>query len=487
VLITDLHVAHVPEGGYAAYDSGKAAGIFLKMPDGSDYVGKVWPGDSVFPDFSRPAARDWWGEQYKAFTAMGVHGFWNDMNEPAIFEMRSKTMPPEVVHRIEEPGFAPRNASHAEMHNVYGMLNSRATYDGLRALRPGLRPFVLTRASFAGGQRYAATWTGDNVSSWEHLRLSTAMLLNLGLSGFGLAGDDIGGFAGAGPSAELLTRWIEVGAFNPLFRDHAGKGKPAQEPYAGPADQVAIRRRYIEARYRLLPYLYALAEQQSRTGVPMMRPVFLEFPEVLRHGERLGGTSEEFLLGPALLVAPAPEGESPHPYRVTLPGPGWYDYWSAARLPASVVDERPQLERLPVYVRPGTILPRQPLVQSSRQRPDGPLELMVYPGPDCAGEIYLDDGESDRHVAGAYLRQHMTCRTDGAATVVEIGAREGGFPPWWTGIDVVVAGLAAPPQRTLVDGAVAPGEYDPASGAVRIRLPDVPRGAAVRVDGGAAP
>lgn len=486
VLITDPHIAEAPGESYAPYDSGTRQQVFLRAADGRPAVAEVWPGAALFPDFSRRLVRDWWGTLYGRFAAAGVAGFWNDMNEPAAFGVRDKTLPLTVRHRIEEPGFAARDAPHAEMHNVYGMLNSRATYDGLRLLRPGLRPFVLTRASFAGGQRYAATWTGDNVSSWEHLRLSTAMLLNLGLSGFGLAGDDIGGFSGAGPPPELLTRWLEVGAFNPLFRDHAGKGKPAQEPYAGPADQVAIRRRYIEARYRLLPYLYALAEEQSRTGIPMMRPVFLEFPAVLRGGERLGGTSEEFMLGPALLVAPAPEGESPQPYRVTLPGPGWYDYWSAARLAASVVDEQPQLERLPVYVRPGTILPRQPLVQSTRQRPQGPLELWVYPGPSCAGELYLDDGESDRHSEGAYLRQHLSCRTEGGATVVEIGAREGRFTPWWSGIDVVVCGLAAPPQRTLVDGAVAPSDYDAAGGAVRVHLPDVPGGVGVRIEGGTA-
>ncbi|MGZ3306757.1 MAG: glycoside hydrolase family 31 protein, partial [Asticcacaulis sp.] len=218
VLITDLHIAYAPDQGYAPYDSGAKAGLFVRKADGSTFIGPVWPGDAVFPDFSRTIARDWWGGLYADFVKMGVAGFWNDMNEPSVFKVRSKTMPLDNLHRIEEPGFTPRDATHAEMHNVYGMLNSRGTYEGVLKLDPDQRPFVLTRASYAGGQRYAATWTGDNSSSWAHLRLSTSMLNNLGLSGFAYSGDDIGGFAGDAPSAELLTRWIEIGAFNPIFR-----------------------------------------------------------------------------------------------------------------------------------------------------------------------------------------------------------------------------------------------------------------------------
>ncbi len=199
VLITDLHVAYAPNQGYAPYDSGAAQNLFVRKADGTTFVGPVWPGDAVFPDFSRPKAREWWGQQYKTFVGMGISGFWNDMNEPSVFNTRSKTMPLDNLHRIEEPGFAPRDATHAEMHNVFGMLNTQATYEGVRKLAPDTRPFVLTRATYAGGQRYAATWTGDNTSSWAHLRLSTSQLVNLGLSGFAYAGDDIGGFAGEHP------------------------------------------------------------------------------------------------------------------------------------------------------------------------------------------------------------------------------------------------------------------------------------------------
>ena len=481
VLITDLHIAQAPGQDYAPYDSGAAQGLFLRRPDGSVYVGDVWPGPAVFPDFSRPAARDWWGTLYGGFVRDGVAGFWNDMNEPAIFNRRDKTMPLDTVHRIEEPGFRPRDASHAEMHNVYGMLNSRATYEGLRRLAPERRPFVLTRATFAGGQRYAAVWTGDNTSNWNQLRLSIAMLNNLGLSGFGYVGDDIGGFGGPAPSADLLTRWIEIGAFNPVFRDHYEKGKPAQEPWVGGPEHESIRRRFIEERYRLMPYLYALAEEYSRTGVPLMRPVFLEFPDQLARAQIAGGSATQFMLGPALLIAPAPEGESPAPYRINLPGQGWYDYWTGLRLPADVLTETPRLDHLPVLVRPGSILPKQPLTQSTQQTPTGALEVSVYPGPDCAGSVYWDDGISFAYQKGDYVRQTVRCHT-GPVTLVEFAAREGRRPPWWKHVDLTVHGVTAAPRRVLLGRRTVPSRYDAGSQTLRLSLPDGADAARVRIE-----
>jgi alpha-glucosidase len=484
VLITDLHIARLPDQGYRPYDTGVANDVFLKRPDGSPYVAEVWPGPAVFPDFSRERVRDWWGGLYADFVRSGVAGFWNDMNEPAIFNVREKTMPLDIVHRIEEAGFQSRDASHAEMHNVYGMLNSRATYEGLLRLAPDRRPFVLTRASFAGGQRYSATWTGDNTSSWNHLRLSVAMLNNLGVSGFAYCGDDIGGFEGAGPSPELLTRWFEIGAFNPIFRDHATKGKAAQEHWIGGADQESIRKRYIEERYRLMPYLYALAEENSHTGLPLMRPVFLEFPEQLAKGDKLGGTADQFMLGPDLLIAPASAGESPYPYTIALPGVGWYDYWTGLPVRATAITETPRLDRLPVFVRPGAILPRQPLIQSTRQTPVGPLELSVYPGPDCAGQLYLDDGVSFGYRRGVYLRQTIRCLAEMQSTVVEFDARVGPYQPWWRQIEVLVHGWPAAPRRVTLGHVVVPSHYDAAAQTLHIMLPDIVKSERLRIEEG---
>ena len=353
VTITDLHVAHAPNQGYAPYDSGVAGDHFLKNPDGSIYVAPVWPGPSVFPDFTRKASRDWWGSLYKTFVDDGIAGFWNDMNEPAIFETPTKTMPLDTVHRIEGDDFAPRTATHAEVHNVYGMENSRATYEGLLKLRPNVRPFVMTRATYAGGQRYAVTWTGDNSSTWDHLKLAVQQMLNLGLSGFSWSGADVAGFIG-GASPELMTRWYEIAAFTPIFRSHAAKDAPRAEPWVDGPEHLAIRRRFIEERYRLLPYLYAVAEQNSRTGDPIMRPIFYDYPEMTKAP---CDQSMAFTVGRDLLVAASPKPESPaalrrlpaRPLAGTTIGPGCR---SSERKNGAVEIVRKRQPRSPARLRP---------------------------------------------------------------------------------------------------------------------------------------
>ncbi len=245
IAITDLHVADAPGQGYAPYDTGKAADAFVKKPDGTDFVGIVWPGPSVFPDFTHQASRVWWGTNYKQFVHDGFAGFWNDMNEPSVFNGPEKTMPLDTVHRVDGTGFTPRTASHREIHNVFGMQNARATYEGVLKLDPGNRPFVMTRASYAGGQRYSVTWTGDNSSTWNHLRMTVPMLVNLGLSGYAFAGADVGGFAGS-PQPDLLTKWLEYSAFQPIDRDHSSKGTLPQEVWVNGPQQEAVRRHFIE-------------------------------------------------------------------------------------------------------------------------------------------------------------------------------------------------------------------------------------------------
>jgi alpha-glucosidase len=480
VAITDLHIAKLPNQNYAPYDSGMANDEFVKNPDGSVYTGAVWPGPSVFPDFTRKSTRAWWGNLYRDFCNMGIAGFWNDMNEPSIFDSPTKTMPLDVIHRIEEPGFRTRTAAHREIHNVYGMENSRATFEGLEALRPNQRPFVLTRASFAGGQRYAATWTGDNSSTWNHLRMTTPMIENLGLSGFAFVGADVGGYAGTPPS-DLLTKWLEVAAFQPIDRDHTEKGSGPQEPWVGGPQQEDIRRHFIETRYRLMPYLYSLAEEASRTGVPMIRPLFFEFPHAAADGRPLDQdipAAGEFMVGPDLLVAPSPFPEQLDSYAAELPSPVWYDFWTGRRVgpPPSAAAQQasapvnapapapltvtihPELATLPVFVRGGAILPMQPLVQSTNETPKGPLTLRVYaPGPHvgrpCEGRLYLDDGKTLNYRRGEFLRMNFTCTASDGRLHIHIGAHQGSYPAWWTAIRTeVYAGSSGQPEvRTVAD------------------------------------
>jgi len=445
VAITDLHVAYLPNQGYAPYDTGTAGNHFVHKADGSVYVAPVWPGPSVFPDFTRAATRKWWGDQYKDFIADGFSGFWNDMNEPAVFETPdgSKTMPVTNIHRIEGDDFATRDATHSEIHNVFGMQNTRGTFEGMERLRPNVRPFVMTRASYAGGQRYSATWTGDNSSTWDHLRLCVQQMINLGLSGFSYNGCDVGGFVG-GASPELLTRWYELAAFSPVFRNHAANDAPHAEPWVDGPDHLAIRRKFIEERYRLMPYFYALAEQNSRTGDPIMRPTFYDYPDALKLG---CDQALSFTVGRSLYVAAPPRPESPRPFKICLPAGGWYDYWTGQAVAEHAFKQDPKLDYVPVFVRAGTILPRQPLVQSTMQVPDGPLQLDVYPGDDCRGELYLDDGT---HVTGPSLRQSVQCTVTPKGVSLTFGARAGKYRPWWKQIAVTVHG-AQPARMTIAD------------------------------------
>ncbi len=461
VVITDLHIAYLPNAGYKPYDEGAAGDHFVKNPDGSTYVGVVWPGKAVFPDFTRKVSRDWWGTLYSDFVAKGIAGFWNDMNEPAIFEVPSKTMPDDTQHRIEEPGFATRVATHLEVHNIFGMQNTRGTFEGLLRLQPNTRPFVMTRASYAGGNRYAATWTGDNSSNWSHLRQTVPQLLNLGLSGFAMAGADVGGFAGS-PQPELLTRWLEVAAFQPIDRDHTSMGTNPQEPWEnGTPEDLNLRRKYIEERYRLMPYLYSTAEEMSRTGLPIVRPLFLEFPNGSANGQPLDlSDSGSFLLGPDLLIAQSPFPDEVDDYSVALPPVGWYDYWTGARVDGSTgrtaIDntqvKQPEVhlhssaKELPVFVRAGAIVPEQPLVQSTEVKPEGPLTLGVYPpaagGSECSGTVYLDDGVSYDFRNGNYLRESFSCEATAEGITVKVAQREGTFAPWWKQLSVEVYGAA---------------------------------------------
>jgi len=495
VLIADLHIAQVPHG-YAPYRVGREADAFVKGADGGEYVAKAWGGASVFPDFSwEPAAR-YWGDLFREAMDQGVDGFWNDMNEPSVFEANG-TFAPEVRHRIGQEGFEARETSHAEMHNVYGMLNGRATYEGMLRHRPSLRPFVMMRASYAGGHRYAVTWTGDNVATWGHLRVSTPMLLSLGLGGFAFSGVNLGGFVGSS-APELLTAWLQVGMFNPIAENHSDLNTRMQEPWVDGEGPLAVRRAAIEGRYRLLPYLYTLAEEASRTGMPLMRPLFLEFPEAAGGLVLDRQAPSHFMLGEALLVAPPPYAEWRDAYDVLLPPGRWYEYWEgglvedvtvakmvgnsgtaqemegdAAHVP-HVVRIVPREDRVAVFARAGTIVPHQAVVQHVGEVPEGPLRIAVYAGERCVGTVYDDDGESFAYRRGGFLRVGFEAVFGEGGFVVRAGAREGSFAPWWREIEVSVFGVEG---EVELEGA----EYDAGRRVLRFVVPDRAEGWEVTV------
>ena len=440
ISIIDPHLKK--QEGYFPYDQGVAGDHFIKNPDGSLYVGVVWPGESVFPEFTLERTRQWWGTLFQELMDAGIDGIWNDMNEPAIFFRADKTMPLDTVHRTD---FG--TTDHREAHNIYGTQMVRGTYEGLLKLRPNRRPFVLTRAGYAGSQRYAATWTGDNTSSWNHYRMTVPTLLGLGLSGYPYVGVDIGGYAGS-PPADLLTRWTQLGVFTPLFRNHTQTGRADQEPWVHGPEHEAIRKRYIELRYELMPYIYTNMEETARTGIPLMRPLFLEYPED-------GGTygnDRQFLFGRDLLVA-AQLDEMTDSWTLGLPPGEWYDYWTGEKFAGhQVLHESPELEELPLYVRAGAIIPQQPIVQHTDEAPQGPLTLRVYAGEDCEGSLYLDDGKTFDYTQGEYLRIRFACEPSEEGMTIKLSAREGSFEPWWKKIQLEVFGLRQRPGKVTANG-----------------------------------
>jgi alpha-glucosidase len=424
VCIVDAHPKK--EKGYAPYDEGIAGNHFVRKPDGSIYEAPVWPsyaekdpGPSVFPDFSNPATRIWWGSLYKPLVDIGVAGIWNDMNEPAVFRTDRATMPPDVVFNNER-----QPSTHLELHNVYGQLMSRSTFEGLSRLYPNERPFVLTRASFAGGQRYAAVWTGDNTSDWASLRQSIPTLLGLGLSGFPFVGADIGGYAGM-PSGELHSRWMQLGVFTPFMRAHSEINRPDKEPWSFGERYEAINRRAIELRYELLPTIYNVMKQSSDTGLPAMRPLFLEFPG----DEKVAGRDDEFLFGENLLVAPVlHEGETNR--EVYLPKGDWYDYWTGKRHAGGASIRVPVTqESLPIFVREGAFVFRQPVVQSTGEMPGKPLHVLVAPANESGSVHYEDDGATLGYRSGEFMKRSFRQVRRGQQVTIQISQPEGSYRP----------------------------------------------------------
>jgi alpha-glucosidase len=378
-------------------------------------------------------------------------------------------MPLDVVHRLDDG----TTMDHRAAHNMYGMENARATYDGIRKLQPDERPFVLTRAAYSGAQRYAATWTGDNSATWNHLAMSTPMLLSMGLSGYAFVGDDIGGFAGS-PPANLLTRWYELGAFNPIDRDHAEKNSLDHEPWVNGPEQEAIRRKYIELRYKLLPYIYTLTEETTRTGIPLMRPIFLEYPQ----SPEFFNDDHDFLFGPDLFVSPVVT-EKLDAQGVALPPGEWYDYWtSEKRTGKDKIDLHPRLDEVPLYVRAGAIVPMQPLVQYTGEKPDGPLQLRVYlptstAGNNCRGSLYLDDGHTYAYQKGEFLRVNYSCEVSTAFVRVVSTVEKSAYLPWWKSAELTLVGAASLPKEVRVgDQVIHEWRYDSQIHSVTLTVPD---------------
>ena len=370
---------------YHVYQQGEQAGIYVKAPDGQDLKGVVWPGWCVFPDFTRPEARRWWGGYYPALLDSGMAGFWHDMNEPAAFTTGGGlTISLAGKHSLEG-----QEGDHLQAHNLYGLQMNRAAHEAVRKHQPERRPWIISRSGWVSQQRYAWNWMGDSESTWGSLRMTLTQTLGLGLSGQPYTGPDIGGFSGS-PDAELYLRWFQAAVFLPFFRTHSSIGTARREPWVYGEPYTTILRKFLQLRYRLLPYLYTLAWQASQDGQPFVRPLFwLEQDPTRRWQAVQRETGDCFLLGDSLLIAPVLEPGA-HARELFLPSGDWYSLWDDTHYPGGREVRLPvTLENIPVLVRGGSLLPLEE---------QGFIHLHFYSASEglpakTTGQLYLDEGD----------------------------------------------------------------------------------------------
>ncbi|MBV9577390.1 MAG: alpha-glucosidase, partial [Chloroflexi bacterium] len=443
-LVTIVDPGVKVDHDYPVYTSAREADLFCKTFSGAEYHNVVWPGTCAFPDFTNPRTRDWWAAQLPSLLEPGVAGIWCDMNEPTMFVPTPHTLPDDVAHHGDGEAVL-----HAQVHNLYGQLMARATYEGLRHLQPDRRPFVISRAGFAGLQRYALHWTGDNDSWWEHLWMSMPQLQNLGLSGYAWVGVDVGGFSGDA-TGELLARWTEFGIFQPFCRNHSAWGTHPQEPWAFGETYEAYIRTLLRLRQRLLPYLYTLFEEAHRSGAPILRPLLFEYPD----DPTTCSTDDEFLLGSALLVAPMtrPGNEYRHVY---LPQGTWVHYWTGRQSvgPVHILAHAP-LGQPAVYVRANTPVPLWPDTAYAGDALPDPLTWLVcvaLDSADGAGEYYADAGEGFAFLDGDFVRTRAVCRVNSDSVDLEL-SDQGDGTQRHARVHFDIRGVARPTE-VLLDGA----------------------------------
>jgi len=456
-LITILDPGAKVDDEYDVYQQGMEHDYFCSYADGKPFTGSVWPGTCVFPDFSRSEVRVWWGSLYKRLLDQGVDGIWNDMDEPALtvwpvptvtkspseskddnpFLWRD-TMDPDVFHRAggDHPtGPDGPATSHRFFHNAFGMQMARATYEGLLKLRPNSRPFVLTRSGTAGMQRYAALWTGDNTSKWEHIRLAIRMCLNIGMSGVAFVGADLGGFHNP-CDGELLVRFTQLGALMPFCRNHNATGNPGQEPWAFGEPYESACRKAIETRYTLLPHIYTLFQQASSDGTPVMRPLFFHYPQ----DQQAYDIQTEFLIGDSLLSAPISEPGATS-RSVYLPGDVWFNYWDGTVYTGQMTyNIAAPLDCWPLFVQSNSIIPTGPVMQYVDQHTTDPLTFTCYmtTNGQAVYTLYEDDGNTQAYHHGDFARTTVSCHVEEGVTSVKIQEDHGDYKSQREAYDIVV-------------------------------------------------
>jgi alpha-glucosidase len=411
------------EEGYLPYDEGVAKDVFIKYPDGSNYSGQVWPGWCHFPDFTNPAARQWWGDQFKQYTDLGIEGFWNDMNEIATW---GQMLPENMIFDFEG-----NKATTRRGRNLFGFLMARSTYEGAKKNLQGKRPFNLTRSGFSGVQRYGAVWTGDNVSYDEHMLLGVRIVNSMGLTGIAFAGYDIGGFVGEA-STKLFARWIAIGTFSPFFRGHTMINTRDHEPWSFGEEVEQIARNFIKLRYKLLPYIYSLFHEASIAGTPIQRSLAINYthdPKIYNHQFH-----NQYLFGPNILIAPVESTKEIT--KVYLPDVDWYCFYTGTRYAGNqeLFVECP-IHRLPIFVKAGSILPTQLALSNTSQKSHISI-THIYFGGKSTFVHYEDDGETYRHETGDYFKRKISYNPEENKILFE--QAEGNFNPSYKDLKIVL-------------------------------------------------
>jgi len=397
-LVTIIDPGIKIEKGYKAYDEGVDQGHFAKYPDGHLYTGSVWPGRCHFPDFTQSSTKQWWGNSFKeSHTDIGVRGFWNDMNEPAAWGREF----PNLI----EFGDAGNKATLYTVKNAYGLLMARSTYEGTKNLMKGQRPFVLTRASYSGIQKFSAQWTGDNVASDEHMLLGQRLLNSMGVSGIPYVGMDAGGFVGDA-SAALYVRWMNLAIYSPLFRNHSEINTRSHEPWTFGEANTNFIRGLFEHRYKLLPYLYSTFYAAHISGMPVNRmlPIAYTWDNNV-YNDKFGN---QFLFGDNILVCPVDSRTIST--EVYLPGNiNWYRMGSDKIYSGGPVFVPSPLNDMPVFVKESGIVPMQGTVQSTKEKGDGVLSVHIWKGKDANSFVYYeDDGNTFNYERSGFYKRTIT-------------------------------------------------------------------------------
>ena len=424
---------------YHSYRDGLAKDVFIKYADGSLFNTEIAPVKCYLPDYTNPKTRQWWKDKMKWLPDNGIHGYWNDMNEPAL---GGSYLPDNLLF-----DFDGRKANALEAKNVYGFQMARSSFEAALQNSPTRRPFILTRSGFAGVQRYSAVWSGDNTASDEGLLSSVLLNSQMGLSGLSFCGHDIGGFIGDG-SKELFRRWIQAGVFSPFCRNHKGCGGPAGEPWAYGDEVEAISKTFIEFRYRLMPYIYAAFNEASTTGMPVARSLCIHYP----HDDKVydNGYQYQFLFGDALMVVPVTSTETIK--KMYLPKGDWYNLYTDEKLQgAKEWAEEVPVYQVPVFVKASSIIPMQHTVQSAKELPGDTLWLHVYNGKEKSSFTYYEDqGDGFEYRQGDYCKRVITF--DPAKKQLLIEKQQGSFNSRFKKVQVVFHGMDSMMSLVRING-----------------------------------